>query len=114
MKVQITIRGRRYTLRTDQDEDLRAIAAYVDDRMTEIANRGAALDEYSLAMLTALNIASEFERFRQEVAEELGTLDRDLASASLLLESALPGAAEDASTAPSQGERSATVGEGTG
>ena len=90
MKVQITIRGRKYMLRTDQDEDLRAIAAYVDDRMEEIAARGAALDEYSLAMLTALNIASEYEQFRQDMEGEMAALERELASATMLLESCLP------------------------
>lgn len=90
MKVSITIRGRQYTLRSDQDEDLRSIAAYVDEKMAEIASRGANLDDYSLAMLAALNIASEFERFRQEVRDELATLDRDLASVGMLLEASLP------------------------
>ena len=93
MKVQLTIRGRKYTLRTDQDEDLRAIAAYVNEKMAEIAERGAGLDEYSLAILAALNIASEFERFRQEVDEELAALDRELSSATMLLEAASPEAA---------------------
>lgn len=90
MKVSITIRGRRYTLRSDQDEDLRSLAAYVDEKMAEIAARGANLDDYSLAMLAALNIASEFERFRREVDDELQRLDKELASAGMLLESVLP------------------------
>lgn len=97
MKVSITIRGRNYTLRSDQDEDLRSLAAYVDEKMADIASRGANLDDYSLAMLAALNIASEFERFRQEVDDELHRLDKELASAGMLLEAALPGAAEGGS-----------------
>jgi cell division protein ZapA (FtsZ GTPase activity inhibitor) len=90
MKVQISIGGRKYTLRSDEDEDLPAIARYVDRKMAEIGGRGARVDEYTLALLTALNIASEFDRYRREVDGELVSLDRDLASTALLLEAALP------------------------
>ena len=90
MKVQISIRGRRYTLRSDEDEDLPAIAAYVDKKMSEIAERGAAVDEPTLAMLAALNIASELERLRRQVDEDLASVDREIASTALLLEAAMP------------------------
>ena len=96
MKVQITIRGREYTVRGDEsDVDVRQVAAYVDKRMAEVANRTASADEYTVAMLTAMNIASDFERFRGQVDRELGDLDRDLAGTSVLLEAALP-ATDDA------------------
>lgn len=94
MKVQITIRGRNYTLRSDEDEDLPAIARYVDQKMAEMTGRGVRVDEYTVAMLAALNIASEFERFRRSVDEELAALDRDLASAAVLVEAALPDGVE--------------------
>jgi cell division protein ZapA len=90
MKVQISIGGRKYTLRSDEDEDLQAIARYVDRKMNEIASRGARVDDYTLALLAALNIASEFDRFRRDVDQELQGLDRDLASTAVLLESTLP------------------------
>jgi hypothetical protein len=47
-----------------------------------------------VAMLAALNIASEFEQFRKQVREDLGSLDRDLASTAVLLEAAMPEGAE--------------------
>jgi cell division protein ZapA (FtsZ GTPase activity inhibitor) len=84
MKVQIAIRGRTYTVRSDQDEDLPAIAAYVDAKMADVAGRGAS-DDYTIAMLAALNIASEFERFRRQVETELGGVERELSAAALLL-----------------------------
>lgn len=90
MKVQITIRGRSYTLRSDEDEDLPAIAAYVDRKMSEIASRSTRMDEYTIAMLAALNIASEFDRFRRQVDEDLASVDRELASTEVLIEAALP------------------------
>ena len=92
MKVTITIRGRNYTLRSDEDEDLPAIAAYVDRKMGEIASRSSKVDDYTVAMLAALNIASEFERFRKQVQEDLRVIDRDLAGTAVLLEAALPDA----------------------
>ena len=93
MKVQISIRGRKYTVRSDEaDEDLRAIAQYVDSKMNEIAGRGANVDDYTIAMLAALNIASEFDRYRRQVDELLNDVDRDLASTHLLLEAASPAA----------------------
>jgi cell division protein ZapA len=90
MKVQISIRGRSYTLRSDEDEDLPAIARYVDRKMAEIADRSPRMDDYTIAMLTALNIASEFDRFRRDVDAQLSNLDRELASTAMLLEDAAP------------------------
>jgi len=91
MKVQINVRGRRYTVRSDEDDvDLQAIATYVDGKMNEIAQKSKTFDEYTIAMLAALNIASEFERFRHQVDEELQEIDRELASTSVLLEASLP------------------------
>jgi cell division protein ZapA len=95
MKVQISIRGRSYTLRSDEDEDLQAIARYVDRKMSEIADRSPRMDDYTVAMLAALNIASEFERFRRDVDVHLAAVDRDLASAAMLLEAAAPEADPD-------------------
>lgn len=90
MKVQIQIRGRRYTVRSDEEgEDLVAIAKYVDSKMAEIAGRGSSADEYTVAMLAALNIASEFDRFRRQVTSDMGDLDRELASTAMLLDAAL-------------------------
>jgi len=91
MKVQITIRGRSYNVRSDEDgEDLPGIAKYVDGKMQEIAQQSTRFDDYTIAMLAALNIASEFDKFRRQVDEELGSIDRDLASTAVFLDAALP------------------------
>ena len=98
MKVQITIRGRRYTVKSDEgDVDLPAIARYVDSRMTEVAERTGTFDDYTVAMLAALNIASDFERYRRTVDAELADLDREVASVELLLDAAMPEDAADES-----------------
>lgn len=88
MPVQITIRGRQYTVRSDEEEDVEAVAAYVDAKMAEIAR--SSFDEYTVAMLAAMNIASEFHRFKRTVAERVDGIDREAASISAILEAALP------------------------
>ena len=90
VKVQIAIRGRPFTLRSDKDEDLRAIGAYVESQIEELAKRSPQLDDYSLAVLAALNIAAEYERFRRDVESDLGELDRELASVEMLVAASLP------------------------
>ena len=70
--------------------DLPAVAAYVDARMTEVSEKTGTFDDYTVAMLAALNIASDFERFRREVDGDLAGMDRELAAAQVLLESAIP------------------------
>lgn len=93
MKVQVEIQGRTYTVRSDEPGlDLPAIARYVDGRIQTVALRAPpGLDEHTVALLACLNIASDFERFRREVAVMIDGLDRDLGAAELRLRSALPG-----------------------
>jgi cell division protein ZapA (FtsZ GTPase activity inhibitor) len=90
MNVQITIRGRQYTVRSDEpEEDIEAVARFVDEKMSEISRRS--FDEYTVALLTALNIASEYYRFRRIIADRLDGLDREAAAISAVLDAALPG-----------------------
>ncbi len=91
MLVRITIRGREYTVRGDENEDdIQALAEDLDRRMEETAERTRSFDEYTVAMLTALNIASELQRFKQQIAQRLDELDRDAASIAAMVEAALP------------------------
>jgi len=96
MKVQISVRGRKYTVRSDEEDvDLVEIAKFVDGKMLEISQRTGSVDEYTIAMLTALNIASEFERFKREVDGELASLDREIASTAVLMEASLPASSDN-------------------
>lgn len=91
MQVQITIRGRRYTVRGDDSgEDIQQLAAELDRRMEEVARRTRSFDEYTVAMLTALNLLSEMARLRLATARRLDDLDRDVTSIAAMLEAALP------------------------
>jgi cell division protein ZapA (FtsZ GTPase activity inhibitor) len=98
MQVRITIRGREYTVRGDEnEEDIQALAADLDRRMAETAERTRSFDEYSVAMLTALNIASELAAMKREVAHRLDDIDRDCASLGAMIEAALPPEAGESS-----------------
>ena len=90
MSTRITIRGRTYTVRSDGEEDLQAIAAYVDRHMADLATRSPALDPYTVAMLASLNIAQEFDRFKRAVDLEMDGIERDLSTVGVFLESSLP------------------------
>jgi cell division protein ZapA (FtsZ GTPase activity inhibitor) len=96
VKVQISIGGRKYTVRSDDTgEDLPEIARFVDSRMRALQEKAKNLDDYTVAMLTALNIASELDRFRREVDRSLEGVDRELAALGVVVDSSLEGAGEE-------------------
>ncbi len=88
MEFQITIRGRRYTLRSDGDDDLEGVARYVDSKMAELGQ--SSFDDYTIALMTALNIASEYRQFRKKVAHRLGDISNELTSIGDVVDAALP------------------------
>ena len=68
MQVRITIRGRQYTVRGDDSEEaVQAVARDLDARLAEVAGQTRSFDEYTIALLTALNLASELHRLRERV-----------------------------------------------
>ena len=103
MKIQVTIQGRTFTVKSEESGlDLPALGRYVDARFGEVRGRApAGLDDYTVAILTCLNLASDLERYRRRVEGELSALDQDLASAELILRSILP----DDADGPIAGER---------
>lgn len=97
MKVRISVRGRTYTVQSDEDDvDIEEVARFLDGKMAELSSRSRSMDEYTVAMLTALNIASDLHRFQAQVDAELAQLDKELAAATMLVESTLPVEDEDA------------------
>ena len=91
MQVRITIRGREYTVRGDDNAgQMQDLAVDLDRRMTETAERTRSFDEYTIAMMTALNLASELHQLKEQVASRLDELDRDAASVAAMIEAALP------------------------
>lgn len=90
MQVQITIRGRQYTVKSDDDgQDIRDVANELDGRLADVAGRTRSFDEYTVALLTALNLASENRRLRRQVAARLDEFDREAASIAAMLDASL-------------------------
>jgi cell division protein ZapA len=91
MNVRINIRGRQYTVRGEESqEEIQAVANDLDRRLAEVASRTRSFDEYTIALLTALNLASELQRLKQQLSKHLSDVDRDVASIAAILESAIP------------------------
>lgn len=70
--VTVTIMGRNYTLRAEEDPQyVRMLAAYVDDKLTEIARVSPRMSTTRLAILAAINIADEFHKAEQGAGRTL-------------------------------------------
>ncbi|MCG3196491.1 MAG: Cell division protein ZapA [bacterium] len=82
--VTVTIMGRNYTLRAEEDPQyVRMIAAYVDDKLQEIAKVSPRMSTTRLAILAAINIADELHKLERGLQaggnrEAESTVDRIL------------------------------------
>jgi cell division protein ZapA (FtsZ GTPase activity inhibitor) len=69
--VSVTIQGAEYTLRTESSpEHAKAVAAYVDQAITETMESGPRVESHKAAILAALRITGELFEAREE-AESL-------------------------------------------
>lgn len=91
MQKQITILGRSYTVRADDGDDIETAAAEVDRRMRQLLQRAPAFDNYTAAMLTALNLAAETRALRARVRGRLQEIEHDIEAIEAVLEAALEG-----------------------
>ena len=91
MNVQISIRGRQFNVRTTDDgSSIRRMAADLDQRLGDQASRARSYDEHSVAVITALNLMSELHLVRQQLADKVENVERELESIIAMLESLLP------------------------
>ena len=91
MKKRIEIHGHAYTVRSDDDSiSIEAVAAEVDERMSALARKAPHLDDHTVAVLVALNLASDLAKVEARVRQELAAVTTDLDTAEALLEQALP------------------------
>ncbi|AMX82678.1 cell division protein ZapA [Geobacillus subterraneus] len=66
-RVSVRIYGQDYTIvGTESPAHIRLVAAFVDDKMHEFSERNPMLDVPRLAVLTAVNIANEYLKLKQE------------------------------------------------
>jgi hypothetical protein len=66
--VEVTLQGRAFTLRTDEDEQtVREAEAFANERLDEVG-AGGALSPHAAALLTVLTLAEELRRERRAAA----------------------------------------------
>jgi cell division protein ZapA len=75
--VQVEIMGQTFSVTSEDGEDhVRRVAGYVDGKMREVTAGGRVASSYAAAVLTALNIASEYQKLRERSLEIEATIDR--------------------------------------
>ena len=69
-RVKVRIYGQDYTIAGDRDEEtIRRIAGYVDEKMREVGRNFATNAQGSMAVLASVNIADEYFRAKEEIEE---------------------------------------------
>ena len=84
--VTVNIFGKEYTLKGDAESDyVQKVAAFVNERMNEVASHSAVASTAKVAILAAVNIADELFREQEKSLESVATLeDRSVQIARLL------------------------------
>jgi len=97
--VTVNIFGKEYTLKGDaESEYVQKVAAFVNERMNEVAAHSTVASTAKVAILAAVNIADELFREQKKCLESVATLeDRSVQIARLLADEV------DMETAQSQG-----------
>jgi cell division protein ZapA (FtsZ GTPase activity inhibitor) len=73
--IEVVIGGQRYTLRSDEPEDhVKHVAGVVDDALLEVTG-GKRVATFHVAVLAAMNIASELAQLRREHEELKADVD---------------------------------------
>ena len=79
MNVRLTIRGRQFNVRTDEDgNELVELAQKLDQRLAEQASRSRSFDEHSVVVITALNILSEYKQLHDSLSARINQLEEEL------------------------------------
>ena len=75
--VDVVIMGQSLTVASDDGpEHVRAVARYLDETMRALAEGGRAVATLDVALLAALNIASEYQKLQHHYKELTQTIDR--------------------------------------
>jgi cell division protein ZapA len=76
-RVEVEIMGQRLTVASDEGEaHVRRVAGYVDGQMRQMAAGRTATGMADLALMTALNIASEYWKLHDQQEELHRTINR--------------------------------------
>ena len=88
--VQVEVHGQKYPIRTSLDAAyVHELAAIVDARMRKVSENSPASDIVGLAILTALNLADELRRAREQSNADTGSLAERTAALERIVDEAL-------------------------
>lgn len=69
-RLTVDIYGYQYTIvGTESEYHIRRVSEMVDEKMREIGSRNVSLDTQKIAVLTAVNMANDFLKMEEELAE---------------------------------------------
>jgi len=75
--VDVKIMGQTFTVASDEGEEhVRAVAALVDSKMRELSTGPRVVATANVAILAALNIASEYQKLKEEQEVVRNAIDR--------------------------------------
>lgn len=88
--VHVEVHGQRYPIRTTLDPSyVQDLATFVDRRMSLAADASPSTDTLGLAVLTALNIADELFRARDEHVDDTHSVTTRAAALERIVDQAL-------------------------
>lgn len=77
MPVEVEILGQTLSVTSnDGEEHIRRVAAYVERTMKDVAAGGRVVSSLTVAVMAALNIASEYQKLKEEHADLKAAIDR--------------------------------------
>ncbi len=77
-KLNVVIYGQQFKIVGKASSNyMRMVAGHVDDKMRQIAESNSRLDTAKIAVLTAVNIADEYFRLKQEYEELLRLVEEE-------------------------------------
>lgn len=89
--VRILEREYRVMCQPDQRRDLMESALFLDQQMRQIRDSGRISSIDKIAVMSALNLAEEVLKLRQQLAERTEKVDRRIRQMAIELDQALPG-----------------------
>ena len=94
--VHVEVHGQRYPIKTTLDASyVLELAAYVDRKMSLASDASPSSDTLALAILSALNIADELFRIRDQQLDEAGSLTERAEALERIVDQALELAGRD-------------------
>ncbi len=77
--IEVSIMGQKFAVKSDSNEDyVVEVAGYVDNKVNEVLGNTKSVASMQVALLTAMNIADEFFKFRNDKAERLGKVEKKI------------------------------------